>query len=80
LVAQYNKIENQSGDAGKDADTYSAGALYALSKRTTVYGLVGRANNDPTANVSLISSGRSGTTVAAGRDQTAYAVGLRHTF
>jgi len=81
LFAQYNKIENQSGVNAADADTFATGALYALSKRTTVYGLVGRANNDPLANVAVVASSRTGSTaVGSGKDQTAYAVGVRHSF
>jgi predicted porin len=51
-------------------------AMYAFSKRTAVYGMVGRVNNSGTAAVAL----SAGTTVLAGGSQNGVMTGIRHTF
>lgn len=49
---------------------------YALSKRTTVYGMVGRVDNSANAAVAL----SAGTTVVAGGTQNGVMTGIRHVF
>ncbi|MET0981218.1 MAG: porin [Telluria sp.] len=49
---------------------------YAFSKRTTVYGMVGKVNNSGNAAVAL----SAGTTVLAGGSQNGVMTGIRHTF
>ncbi|MCA1245689.1 porin [Massilia sp. MS-15] len=63
---------------GSRDDTKMAVArlTYAFSKRTAVYGAVGRMDNDGLAAVALDAGG----TVAAGRAQNGVMAGLRHAF
>ena len=80
LLAQYYDIKNQARSDAKDADGFAVGATYAFSKRTTGYALAARVNNDPAANVSILGSTGISAAPVAGKDQTGYAVGIRHTF
>lgn len=52
-------------------------AAYDLSKRTQVYGLVGRSENKGSASLNPIYGGPS---ITADKEQMAYAVGLKHSF
>lgn len=64
-------------DASADDSTLMAARLtYALSKRTAVYGAVGRMDNNGQAAISLDVGG----SVAPGRTQNGVMAGLRHTF
>ncbi len=74
------QIKNADYVANADAKVYALGATYDFSKRTAVYALAGRANNDSGAKVSLGTSVNLGSQVAAGLDQTGYVVGIRHSF
>ncbi len=78
VMAQYYDIANQGfasgSNANKDATAFNLGATYAFSKRTTAYVMGGKVNNDAGATVALTG------TAAAGKDQSAYAVGVRHSF
>jgi predicted porin len=76
VMAQYYKVDNIGGVAADDADAFSVGATYAFSKRTTAYLMGGKVNNDGDAKVSIGSS----VAPAAGKAQTGYAIGMRHTF
>jgi predicted porin len=81
LLAQATKVDNKAGVAADDAKTYAVGALYALSNRTTAYLLGGRATNDGAAAQGLYATtAGAGAAPTAGRDHSAYAVGIRHTF
>lgn len=65
------------------ATGYGLGAYYALSKRTTAYAIVAKATNEGSSFLRVAGSAigtaeQSGT--VAGKDQTGYAVGVRHTF
>jgi GBP family porin len=79
VMAQYYDIANQGfvagSNANKDATAFNLGATYAFSKRTTAYVMGGKVNNDAGATVSMTS-----TASAAGKDQTAYTAGVRHSF
>jgi predicted porin len=70
---------------------YSAGLNYALSKRTTVYGLVAQSNQDNGSKQSFVNGGKFNYTNSAGTDtaglaavadknMTGWMVGVRHTF
>ncbi len=89
LMAQYTKFSDVGNAAGtgttgavvgNDADMYALGAQYAFSKRTAAYAMYARANNEGTAAVSVL--GTMGITAAAtaGKDQSGYTVGVRHSF
>ena len=59
-----------------DSTLATARLTYHLSKRTAVYGAVGRMNNDGMAAVALDAGG----TVGAGRTQNGVMAGVRHFF
>jgi predicted porin len=70
LWASYLEGKNKfSADNTADRTGYQVGALYALSKRTNLYGIYGDQEIKG-------KSGLQGTKI----EQTAYSVGLRHTF
>ncbi|MES2113684.1 MAG: porin, partial [Pseudomonadota bacterium] len=59
-----------------DSTLLVARLSYFLSRRTAVYGMVGRMNNSGTAAIALDAGG----TVGAGMNQNGVMAGLRHTF
>ena len=63
-------------DSPNDSTLATARLTYHLSKRTAIYGAVGRMNNDGVAAVALDAGG----TVGAGRKQNGVMAGLRHFF
>ncbi|MGH8852670.1 MAG: porin [Telluria sp.] len=63
-------------DSGDDTNMFVARLTYALSKRSAVYGAVGRMDNNGAAAVALDAGG----TVAPGRAQNGVMAGLRHMF
>jgi predicted porin len=70
LWASYLEGKNEFNSANKfDRTGYQVGALYALSKRTNLYGIYGDQELKGKSNL-------QGTKL----EQTAYSVGLRHTF
>ena len=81
VLAQYNAFDD---DAGKKPTTYALGATYAFSKRTTAYIIGAKSNQDNGSRQQIVSdskyAGFQGPTSGAGNDQTAYSVGIRHTF
>lgn len=59
----------------------SLNALYALSKRTTLYASLGRMDNNATSRLPLQASSRTvGVSVGPGTDTNGLAMGVRHTF
>lgn len=77
VLANYMHIKNQGATSGAITDTVAVGATYALSKRTTAYGILARANNNASASANathLVGA------VGAGQDQSAAVVGVRHVF
>jgi predicted porin len=79
LMAQYNAFDN---DAGKKPTTYALGATYAFSKRTTGYVIGAKSNQDNGSLQNIVSDTKYDKfdSPAAGNNQTAYSVGIRHTF
>lgn len=71
-----------TGDTG--ATLWTLGAKHKLSKRTLVYGLYTRVNNDSASGYSLgggsTGAGQAVTPAAAGEDPRAFSVGVVHTF
>lgn len=76
VFAHYNHITDQKGTSGADADTFALGALYDLSKRTTVYAMYGMASNNSLSSVGVGTADAP----AVGKDQNAFAIGVRHKF
>jgi predicted porin len=75
----YAAINNK--DLGKKPEQYSAGLQYAMSKRTTLYTVYARAQQDGLTALNTASTSKfTGTTAVAGKDQSTVAVGVRHTF
>jgi predicted porin len=72
--------KNSSGKA----DLYALRATYNFSKRTAVYGTVGRISNDGSLNVSVdggqVVGGPTGSGPVAGGSQNGAMVGIRHWF
>jgi predicted porin len=62
-----------------DASLLAVRALYALSKRTTLYAQVGSIQNDSLSALS-VSGGASGSNPAAGGSQTGVMLGVNHKF
>jgi predicted porin len=77
LTAGYYNLRDKNATANKN-DMFSLAANYALSKRTTAYAIVTNSKNKGALGI----AGYGGGAVAAqaGETQTAFAVGLRHTF
>ena len=74
----YSKGDASGGTAafnGSDATLLGAEYIYNLSKRTALYGQVGRLDNDGASALSLGGAGS-----ALGTNSTGYGVGVRHSF
>lgn len=76
FVVDAQVARRDTKNSGNDVDMVVARLSYALSKRTFVYGAVGRMDNDGTSAVSLDAGGA----VGAGLAQNGVMVGLRHHF
>ncbi|WP_394792194.1 porin [Rhodoferax sp.] len=74
---QVAKLDYQNSTAG--ATLLSLRGTYALSKRTALYGTVGRIHNSGPLALS-VSAGSAGGLPAAGMSQTGISVGARHAF
>ena len=79
VLAAYNAFDN---DNGKKPTTYALGTTYAFSKRTTGYLIGAKSNQDNNSAQNIVSTSKYNgfDTPAAGNNQTAYSVGIRHTF
>jgi predicted porin len=79
VLAAYNAFDN---DEGKKPTTYALGTTYAFSKRTTGYLIGAKSNQDNGSKQNIVSTSKYNgfDTPAAGNNQTAYSVGIRHTF
>lgn len=74
-----------AGAGGTDggARQFVFGYGYTLSKRTEVYGIYSRIQNDPTASYDFGTNsigGITGQTAKAGVDPTGFAIGIKHVF
>jgi predicted porin len=80
FYVNYSRIQLETGAKGNSlALAYS----YALSKRTNLYAAAGKMSNNNLGTFGLISTGSSVTPTgagAAGKDPSAYSVGVRHSF
>lgn len=76
---------NASGSTatdGNDATLFGLEYVYNLSKRTALYGQYGRASNDGSSRVSVISGSAvsAAQNTSGGFSSTGYGVGVRHSF
>jgi predicted porin len=78
LSAQYVTLRYRNV-AGWDSGLLSLRATYNLSRRTAVFAQVAQIDNDASAAVS-VSGGAPGSNPTAGRSQSAWNVGFRHSF
>ena len=76
FVVDAQVARRDTKNSNNDVDMLVARLTYALSKRTFVYGAVGRMDNDGVSAVSLDAGG----TVGVGLGQNGVMVGLRHHF
>jgi len=78
------KVSGNTGSTGagggKDWKALTLLVNQSLSKRTSIYGTWGQISNDPNQNVLMRSNGAVYATSAAGKDPTAFGVGLVHSF
>ena len=74
LTAAVNYVAQDNG--GVDSKVTSGSLKYSLSKRTSVWALVSKTNNDATGSI----TGLYGTGVATGKDSTQTALGMTHSF
>ena len=72
LVASWASVDDKSFN--RDADQYAVGYLHSLSKRTTAYMSYGKINNKNGASFTV------GNNAEAGSGDSAYNIGIRHTF
>lgn len=79
LIGQYNKFDS---DTGEKPSVSALGATYAFSKRTTAYLIGAKSNQNNNSTQYLVSDSKyqNFNAVAAGVNQTALSIGIRHTF
>jgi predicted porin len=91
LMANAIQVKNElKSGAVQEPRVYALGATYSLSKRTTLYAIGAKSNQDNDSTQRIANSGKwshsaagtftNGVAPAANLDQTGYTVGLRHTF
>jgi predicted porin len=89
-IVQQIETETVAGTKQKP-QIYSAYLNYALSKRTSIYGIVAQSNQDNGSKQTIVNGGKFSYTNSAGADvagmaavenknQTAWMVGVRHNF
>ncbi|HVR54308.1 MAG TPA: porin [Pseudorhodoferax sp.] len=76
----FTQFKNKTVD-NADAYKLAAGYVHKLSKRTALYGMVARINNDDNATRGFATSSSAlATSISAGDTATGYSIGLRHSF
>jgi len=82
LKAAYGRANDSDASATADdgAKFYALGADYSLSKRTTVYGLYTKLNNDGTTVAGGGYDLTPYSTSAVGNDPSVFSVGVKHSF
>lgn len=74
FLASYIRKNGRGISNGDDANQFGLGYTYALSKRTNLYAAYGRINNDGDARFTVGNNSENGTS------NTAFNLGVRHTF
>ncbi len=67
-------------NSANEATLFALRGTYSLSKRTAVYGTLGRIGNDGTLAISASGGTATGGAPAAGNSQTGFMFGIRHAF
>jgi len=94
VMANAIQIKNDLNGAGKDQEprVFALGATYSLSKRTTLYALAAKSDQDNGSTQRIANSGKfnftnqntgaftNGVAPLANGEQTGYMVGIRHAF
>ncbi len=75
LRASYHKMEGGGSINNREAEQYSVGGQYNLSRRTALYANYAHISNSNTALTVA-----TGSTLATGNDSSGYEFGLRHSF
>jgi predicted porin len=89
-IAMQIESEKVDGTVTKP-QIYTAGLTYALSKRTSLYGVLSQSKQDNNSNQGIVSTSKfsytdvagndvGGMPAVKGKDQTAYMIGVRHNF
>lgn len=77
--AQVGHLQYKNSPSGDKATTAIARVGYHLSKRTTLFALVGHTKNSGLLNIS-VDAGSAGGLPMPGKGQTSFATGIRHAF
>ncbi|MCA1978065.1 MAG: porin [Thiobacillus sp.] len=80
LKAAYGRAGDVKTQADTSARTFDLGADYNLSKRTKMYAVYQKTNNDTNGTYGLGAGQGSALTPGAGEDPSAFSIGVRHTF
>ncbi len=75
LRASYAEMDGKEAITTRDAKMFALGGVYALSRRTALYGTYSKISNTNT-NFTVAS----GSTLTRGNDSTGYDIGIRHAF
>jgi len=78
----YTKMGNVGGVTATGAKDFTIGYDHNMSKRTAVYALYSKLNNDSAANYSFSTNGTSGAvgSIGAGAAPSVFSLGMRHAF
>lgn len=78
----YTKMGNVGGVTSTGAKDFTIGYDHNLSKRTAVYALYSKLNNDSAANYGFSTNGTSGAvgSIGAGAAPSVFSLGMRHAF
>ena len=79
VVSTTFTASDYSDNTNFNATLYAVRALYAFSKRTSVYGQMGHIKNSA-ASILSASGGQPGSNTAPGMSQTGFMFGVRHAF
>lgn len=82
LKAAYGQANDMSGVSDSGAKQYVIGVDHNFSKRTSVYALYSKMNNDTVGSYGLGGNGAGGAfaPAAAGQDPSVWSAGMRHSF
>jgi predicted porin len=83
IKAQYVKRGDLSGTSNTESKMWALGLDHALSKRTTVYAVYARTDNDTGVALGVAGSGHELTPTVAtgnGQDPRAFGIGMIHNF
>lgn len=80
LTAAVNYVLGESQAANSKSKNSSASLKYSLSKRTNVWALVSRVDNDASAPANTVRAVYSVADTPSGKDTTTVALGLTHSF